>query len=88
MDDDKAAQNIVSGHITSLTEFPAIGKSTSELLMNGVSLQKDTLTYGALSDGYEKKTLNSFLSNGDISLELDQTLQNDDPKASNKLDKK
>ena len=29
MDDDKAAQNVVSGHITSLTEFPAVGNSTS-----------------------------------------------------------
>ena len=41
---------------------------SSELLMPGVSLQTEDISYGNLTSGLKKGTVNSFVSNGNISL--------------------
>ena len=62
------AKNMVSAELSSLPNIPAISKTTSELLMQGVSLQTEEITFGNLSSGLTKGTVNSFLSNGDVVL--------------------
>ena len=48
--------------------FPNVAETRSELLMPGVSLQTEDISYGNLTSGLKKGTVNSFVSNGNISL--------------------
>ena len=70
-DQMKASENAkeqVSGELSALAETPNIAEVTSKLLMSGVSLQNENISYGNLTSGLEKGTVNSFLSNGNIPL--------------------
>ena len=49
-------------------EIPNVSEISSELLMPGVSLQTEDISYGNLTSGLKKGTVNSFVSNGNISL--------------------
>ena len=62
------AREMVSGELTGLPEIPNVSEITSELLMPGVSLQTEDISYGNLTSGLKKGTVNSFVSNGNISL--------------------
>ena len=62
------AKEMVSAELSGLPANPVVSKTTSELLMSGVSLQTEEITYGNLTSSLEKGTVNSFLSNGDIAL--------------------
>ena len=74
--DTENARNIVSGELTNLPRLPSVSETVSELLMPGVSLEKQTITYGNLNEGLKKGTVNSFLSNGNISLDFDTDSEN------------
>ena len=62
------AREMVSGELSKLPEIPNVSEITSELLMPGVSLQTEDISYGNLTSGLKKGTVNSFVSNGNISL--------------------
>jgi len=79
---DALAKDLVSAEISKLTGDPVVSETSATLLMDGVSLQTETITFGDLTTGFEKKVLNSFLSNGNINLDLDPTLLDNDPNAS------
>ncbi|RZP23130.1 MAG: DUF4214 domain-containing protein [Burkholderiaceae bacterium] len=63
-----SAREMVSGELTGLPDIPAVSEITSELLMPGVSLQTENISYGNLTSGLKKATVNSFVSNGNITL--------------------
>ena len=62
------AKNMVSAELSILPNIHAISKTTSELLMQCVILKTEEITFGNLSSGLTKGTVNSFLSNGDVVL--------------------
>ena len=63
-----SAREMVSGELTGLPDVPNVAEISSELLMPGVSLQTEDISYGNLTSGLKKGTVNSFVSNGNISL--------------------
>ena len=62
------AREMVSGELSGLPDIPNVSEISSELLMPGVSLQTEDISYGNLTSGLKKGTVNSFVSNGNISL--------------------
>ena len=62
------AREMVSGELSGLPDVPGVSEISSELLMPGVSLQTEDISYGNLTSGLKKGTVNSFVSNGNISL--------------------
>ena len=59
----------VNTKLSSLPSDPTINEASSKLLQTGVSLETNVLVYG--DSKIDKQILNSFVSNGTISIELD-----------------
>jgi Ca2+-binding RTX toxin-like protein len=61
----------VNTKLSALPSDPIISEASSKLLQTGVSLETNVLVYG--DSKIDKKILNSFVSNGTISIELDDS---------------
>ena len=51
------AREMVSGELSGLPDIPNVSEITSELLMPGVSLQTENISYGNLTSGLKKVRL-------------------------------
>jgi hypothetical protein len=69
IEEDAATLSKVNTKLSSLPNDPTINEASSKLLQTGVSLETNVLIYG--DSKIDKKILNSFISNGTISIELD-----------------
>ena len=71
IEEDAATLSKVNIKLSALPSDPTINESSSKLLQSGVSLETNVLKYGDVT--IDKNILNSFLSNGAISIELDDS---------------
>ena len=72
IEEDAATLLKVNTKLNSLALEPTINEASSKLIQTGVSLETNILVYG--DSRIDKKILNSFISNGTIAIELDDSV--------------